>query len=107
MDCHQSAIAHFSIDGKTYRPMPYMNIDTTRGAALAEEIDVLIRSYVIKKEMPPWRTSRKHFDRHLDIEFANNNVVAGHSTTASFNPKNLTCSAISCHESLSDAYKWE
>lgn len=106
MDCHQSAIAHFSVDGKSFRPLPYSNVDTARGAALAAEIDVLIRSYLKKNEMVPWRTSRKHFDRHLDIEFAENDVVAGHSTTASFNPKNLTCSAIACHESLSDAYRW-
>ncbi len=107
MDCHQSAIAHFSIGGTTFRPLPYMNVDTTRGVALAAEIDVLIKSYVKKNEMVPWQTSKKHFDRHLDIEFADNDLGPGRTTATSFNSKKLTCSAIACHESSSDAYPWD
>jgi len=107
LDCHYRAIAHFGFGGsREYRPVPYGEVDTSRGAALGAEVDALIASYAQTQKLVPWRTSTLHFDGKVDVDFPPNVASTAPNPATAYNPRNMTCSALACHESLSDAYKW-
>jgi hypothetical protein len=135
LDCHFNSIRHFAythtdttwmdsngieLTGHTspsdkvmkvdayprWRPVPYGIADTARGEALATEIDSLIFRRARVGEMVEWMTSWTHNDGVVDVEFAPNNVTQPEFLKTAYRPKDLSCSAMTCHNSRDRGYRW-
>jgi hypothetical protein len=136
MDCHFNSIRHFAyvhsdtvwedINGVElmehtsptdkvrsvanypgYRPIPTTgSADTTRGRFLAAEIDSLIFRYARAGQMVHWRTGYAHDNGSVDVAFPPNDVTSPDSLNAAYKPRDLSCSAITCHNTRSAVYRW-
>ncbi|GEM_PF-1152671 len=135
MDCHFNSIRHFSyvhhdttwvnaagdtltehtsstdrvgkIDSyPRWRPVPYGSMDTTRGEALATEIDSLVFQRARLGEMVEWMTSYSHNNGVVDVAFSPNDVTKAQFLTTAYRPADLTCSAMTCHNNRNAGYRW-
>ncbi len=135
MDCHFNSIRHFkfshsdtvwmtkdsielvqhtsstdlvkSIQNYTgYRPLGYFAADTARGRFLAEEIDTMIFRAARLGEMVQWRTGWAHDNGVVDVSFPPNDVTSPDSLTTAYKPKDLSCSAMTCHNTRTAVYRW-
>lgn len=53
-----------------------------------------------------WVTSGKHLNGQLDVEFPPNNLTNEKVAITGYNPVELSCSAIACHNSATEKYRW-
>jgi hypothetical protein len=110
----QEILQHTSLSDKilristsrSWRPLPQTPVDTARGRFLAEEIDSLIFRYARIGEMVQWRTGSAHEDGGGDVAFAPNDIQPPASPAASYRARDLSCSAIACHNSPSVSYRF-
>jgi hypothetical protein len=105
LDCHAASIARFT-SGAGFRPVPASDADSFPPAATEAEVRALVAAYARRGESPPWTTARAHFDGTVQVGFTANLVAAGRPLSTAWKPAGMTCSAIACHESLSDTYRW-
>lgn len=135
LDCHFNSIRHFSfvhsdtfwtdaagedimqhtqptdrikevLDWPGYRPLGYAGADTSRGRFLAAEIDSMIFRYARAGKMVQWRTARAHDNGIVDVSFPPNDVTGPELLAKAYNPKDLSCSAITCHNTRAATYRW-
>lgn len=135
LDCHFNSIKHFSYvhsdtfwtnaagvdimqhteptdkikeiqDWPGFRPLGYAGADTTRGRFLAAEIDSMIFQYARVGKMVQWRTARAHDNGIVDVSFPPNDVTSPAVLASAYNPKDLSCSAIACHNNRAATYRW-
>lgn len=105
LDCHAASVAGFPV-GAGFRPVPAATVETGSPPATEAQVRALVAEYARRRESPPWRTGRSHFDGTVQVEFTANEVAAGRPLASAYNPVGMTCSALACHESLSDTYRW-
>lgn len=134
MDCHYTSMQHFKFTGADtiwadsngnevvghphandivywdttyamYRPLPYSPVDTSRGKALADELDTLMVREFAFSHLIEWMTGNTHNDGKVDVNFPPNNIVLPESLTTAFRPKDLSCSLVACHI-VNDRYRW-
>jgi hypothetical protein len=89
-----------------FRPLDYRAADTARGRFLAEEIDSLIFQYARAGKMVQWRTAWAHDNGSVDVAFPPNDVTSPESLATAYKPRDLSCSAITCHNTRSATYRW-
>jgi hypothetical protein len=135
MDCHYNSIRHFgyvhsdttwvSAQGDTllehssptdqvgridsyprWRPVPYGAADTSRGEALATEIDSMVFQEARLGQMVEWVTGYAHNDGKVDVAFPPNDVTSPAALATAFHVKDLSCSAVACHTSREVGYRW-
>lgn len=134
MDCHFTSIQHFQytrhdttwmdaegnqITHKTlptdqimgiesyqlYRPMPYEPVDTTRGRALADDLDSnMVHVFDVGKILH-WMTGSTHNDGKVDVNFPPNNIVIPGALDTAYRPSDLSCSLVACHQ-VDERYRW-
>lgn len=135
LDCHYNSIRHFSyfhsdtswtdaagedimqhtqptdkikaiVTWQGFRPLGYGPADTARGRFLAADIDSMIFQYARVGEMVQWRTGRMHDNGAVDVAFPPNDVTSPESLATAYKPKDLSCSAITCHNTRAATYRW-
>lgn len=89
-----------------WRPLTTAPADTGRGRFLAEEIDSLIFRYARAGRMVQWRTGRAHDNGIVDVAFPPNDVTAPESLATAYKPRDLSCSAVTCHNTRAATYRW-
>lgn len=89
-----------------WRPLPAFPVDTTRGRFLAEEIDSLIFQYARAGKHMQWRTGPAHNNGVVDVAFAPNDVDPPDSLATAYKPRDLSCSAMTCHNTRSATYRF-
>jgi hypothetical protein len=135
MDCHFNSIRHFgyvhadttwvNLNGDTlvertqptdrvggitryprWRPVPAGGADTSRGEALATEIDSSIFREALMGKMMEWMTGYAHNDGVVEVSFPPNDVTSRAALSTAFRPKDLSCSSITCHTAREEGYRW-
>jgi hypothetical protein len=89
-----------------WRPLPDFAVDTARGRFLAADIDSLIFRYARGGKMVQWRTGRAHDNGTVDVAFAPNDVTSPESLATAYKPRDLSCSAITCHNTRAATYRF-
>jgi hypothetical protein len=89
-----------------WRPVPYLHVDTSRGEALATEIDSLIFRQARLGQMVEWITSAAHNNGVVDVAFTPNNVTKPQFLKTAYRPQDLSCSTITCHNQRDPSYRF-
>jgi hypothetical protein len=89
-----------------WRPLPQFPVDTARGRFLAQDIDSLIFRYSRQSKHVPWRTGRYHDNGTVDVALAPNDVTSPDSLATAYKPRDLSCSAIACHNQPAATYRF-
>ncbi|MDB5051765.1 MAG: hypothetical protein JWO30_4836 [Fibrobacteres bacterium] len=90
-----------------YRPIPVTGAaDTSRGRFLAADIDSMIFRFARAGKMVQWRTAYAHDNGKVDVAFAPNDVTSPESLATAYKPRDLSCSAVTCHNTRSATYRW-
>jgi hypothetical protein len=116
LDCHFNSIRHFSFSrsdttlgiakGTVFTPVPANGpADTTRGQALAVEIDSMIAAYARAGKMAQWRTGFRHFNGRVDVALSPGDLSDPESSVA-YNPRDFSCSTVECHKQPQAVYRW-
>lgn len=89
-----------------WRPLPLMPVDTALGRFLAADIDSMIFRYARLGQMVQWRTGPAHDNGVVDVAFAPNDVTSPDSLATAYKPRDLSCSAIACHNTRAATYRF-
>lgn len=132
MDCHLGSIAHFKYlaaettwvdkDGfpspvkvnptdtvgkidyhSRLRPRP-IGFDTL--AHSGAEVDSLIAKAKALGSVVEWVTAVNHFNGKVDVQFAPNSLTDPALAATAYNPSEMSCSAIACHNNPEVRYRW-
>jgi hypothetical protein len=89
-----------------WRPLPSAPVDTGRGRFLAADIDSMIFRYARAGKMVQWRTGPAHDNGVVDVAFAPNDVTSPDSLATAYKPHDLSCSAVTCHNTRAATYRF-
>lgn len=90
-----------------WRPVPYPGADTSRGDALAVEIDSLIFRRARLGEVTAWMTGWAHHNGRVEVAFPPNDITRPEAAATAYRPADLSCSSVTCHTTREARYRWE
>ncbi len=89
-----------------WRPLPDTSFGIPEGPQLAERIDSMIFRYARMGKDVRWRTSHAHDNGVVDVAFAPNDVTSPDSLATAYKPRDLSCSAVTCHNTRAATYRF-
>jgi hypothetical protein len=93
---------------RKYHPVPYVSgyEGGSRPDSVARALDTLILTEARFGRVVRWMTDMAHYDGIRQVAFAPNNVTDSAHLSTAYNPKEISCSAVACHNRAAVRYRW-
>ncbi len=86
-----------------FLPLPYA---LERATATSDQVDSLLDAAAKIGAVVSWLTAGNHFNGSVDVEFSPNIVLDTGLARTAYRARDLSCSAIECHNAPKKIYRW-